>query len=114
VLSNGKLVLDESMDKLRESHRFSLCTDDKVTDLPEVVAGLPQVADIQAEATALPGHREFIITLQPDADIDLAASNIGQAVVNTGASLYGLHVLVRDLETIFREASERAEVTNGG
>lgn len=114
VLSNGKLVLDESMDKLRESHRFSLCTDDKVAELHDVVAGLPQVADIQAQATAVPGHKEFIVSLQPDADIDLAASQIGQAVVNAGARLYGLQVLVRDLETVFREASERAEVTNGG
>ncbi|MEP1471190.1 MAG: ABC transporter ATP-binding protein [Halieaceae bacterium] len=112
VLSNGKLVLDESMSNLRESRRFSLCTDDTVSELTELIAAMPEVADIKAEANTLPAHAEFVITLEADADSDEAAGNIGQAVINAGAKLYSLRALVRDLETVFREASERAEVTD--
>ena len=113
VLSNGKLVLDESMSNLRESRRLSLCTDDKVTGLSEVIAALPQVAEIKAEPNTLPAHAEFVITLVPEANSDEAAGKIGQAVINSGANLYSLRALVRDLETVFREASELAEVTDG-
>ena len=112
VLSNGKLVLDETMSNLRESRRFSLCTDDTVSQLPELIAALPEVAEIKAEANTLPAHAEFVITLQPEADSDEAAGKIGQAVINAGAMLYSLRALVRDLETVFREASERAEITD--
>lgn len=109
VLSNGKLVLDEYMTSLRDSHRFRLCTDDTVAELPDLLRQLPSLEEVRAEVSTVAGHSEYTLTLQQGTDTDLAASSIGQAVINAGARLYGLHPLVRDLETIFREASESAE-----
>ena len=112
VLSNGKLVLDEPMASLRDSHRFRLCTDDAVSDLPELLRGVDDVEQVSEEASDAAGRKEYTLTLGENADIDLAAASIGQAVISAGARLYGLQPLVRDLETVFREASETAEAAS--
>ena len=110
VLNHGKLVLDESLADLRCSNCFQLCTDDKITELGTFLRHLPQVSTVSVGESAGSGRCQYIIDLHDTADTDLAANNIGQAVIKAGARLYSLHPLVRDLETIFREATSASGI----
>ncbi len=105
VMNHGKLVLDESMAELHCSTCFELCTDDTHSELADYLGRLPQVASVRPDQSEN-GRKRYLLDLHEHADMDLAASNIGQAVIRTGAKLYSLSPQNRDLETIFREATE--------
>lgn len=105
VLNNGRLVLDEQLAWLRDSRTFLLRTCDSVASLAGVLRQLPQVTSVEQRACKT-GQCEFILGLRDDADADIAAANIGQAVVSSGSRLYSLVAIVRDLDSVFREATQ--------
>ena len=113
VLNHGKLVLDECLEDLRCSNCFQLCTDDNISELGALLRHLPQISTVSMVQSSRPGRCQYTLDLHDTANTDLAANNIGQAVINSGAKLYSLHPLVRDLETIFREATTAAGVEDG-
>jgi ABC-2 type transport system ATP-binding protein len=104
VLNNGRLVLDEELAWLRDSRSFLLRSCDSVADLGELLRQLPQVNAVE-QRHCKAGQCEFILGLREDADPDIAAAAIGEAVVNSGARLYSLVAIVRDLDSVFREAT---------
>jgi ABC-2 type transport system ATP-binding protein len=100
VLRNGRLVLDEPLQSLRHSCSLRLKTCDSIPSLPAALAQLPPVARVRHT----PGEYDFTLDLEDDADSDGAAHAIARCVVESGARLYQLSPLVRDLGTVFREA----------
>ncbi|MFT6955727.1 MAG: ABC-2 type transport system ATP-binding protein [Halieaceae bacterium] len=113
VLNHGKLVLDESLADLRCSNCFQLCTDDNISGLGALLRHLPQISTVSMVESVGQGRCQYTLDLHDTANIDLAANNIGQAVINSGAKLYSLQPLVPDLETIFREATSTGGVKDG-
>lgn len=104
VLNNGRLVLDEELAWLRDSRSFLLRSCDSVANLGALLRQLPQVSTVE-QRHCKAGQCEFILGLLEDADPDIAAAAIGEAVVNSGARLYSLVAIVRDLDSVFREAT---------
>jgi ABC-2 type transport system ATP-binding protein len=107
VLRDGHLVLDRSLDDLRDSRRLVLRTCGSSKQLPDMLRRLPQVASVESD----PQRCEYILELHPGADPDTAAGNIARCAVETGDRLYCLQPLLRDLGSIFRDASAADEAT---
>ena len=87
-----------------------LRTCDSVAELSRYLAQLPQVSTAsrtQCDDT----HCDYLITLRPGTDHDTAANNICQTVVNAGARLYSLQPVVRDLDSVFRQATTLTEAS---
>ena len=104
MLRQGKLVLDAHLAQLRQSRTLQLRTNADIDALPDYLRRMPQISNIENVPT--PGSQlQFLLTLHDTADPDTAANNIARCVVNAGASLYQLQPVVRDLESVFREAN---------
>jgi len=104
VLSNGKLILNDLLTDLKASNSMLLRTCNRVPELHGYLARLPQVKTA-SRTQCDKEHCDYLIALRPAADHDTAANNICQAVVNAGARLYSLQPVVRDLDTVFRQAT---------
>ena len=112
MLRSGKLILDERQDELRNSRSLLLKTNAGVESLTTYLKHLPQIAQLTNSATTKE-YAEFTLILHDTADLDTAANNIAQCVVKAGARLYQLQPLVRDLDTIFREANLAGDQPDG-
>jgi ABC-2 type transport system ATP-binding protein len=104
MLGSGRLLLDERLLQLRQSKSLLLVTDNKVEALETTLIRIPQVAQI-ANNEAGSERQEYAITLHEHTDLERAAGNISHVVYESGARLYQLKPLVRDVDTIFREAN---------
>jgi len=107
ILRAGQLSVDARMEALRRSNRVLLTT----TLAPEqalgklaAVQGVAAVAsaDRPAEGSALSYHVE----LDGEGDQQVVCGQLARAVLEAGAELFTLQMEHRDLETLFREASE--------
>lgn len=103
ILRSGRLALDQSLETLRDSKTLRLRTNATVPDLGSYLKRLPQVASLDRIDTDA-GFLLFDLQLHPNIEVDTAANNIAQCVVKAGAKLFGLQIITRDLETVFREA----------
>lgn len=108
VLSNGRLALDQHMSSLRSSRRLQLRASGDAK-LHALLEQMPQVERVEAQA-APEGQQRYVLTLHAGTDADTAAGNLSRAVVESGARLLGLAPEQRDLEQVFREAVQAAEV----
>ena len=97
ILSNGRLAVDERLDALQESGRLRLETD---SDPGLVANALDGFAQVTAEEGALLLHL-------PEAGVD-ARAEAARRLVAHNVAIHALHPAIRDLEAIFREASEEA------
>lgn len=104
MLRSGHLILDELQDDLRNSRSLLLKTDTGHDALENVLNRLPQIAQFTVSAKTSE-YSEYTLTLHENADLDTAANNIAQSVIKSDAKLYTLQPLIRDLDTVFREAN---------
>ncbi|QIB65433.1 ABC transporter ATP-binding protein [Kineobactrum salinum] len=104
VLAGGRLVLDEPLQSLRQSRSLLLRTGLEEPELATWLRRLPQVAAVHEESASA-NCRSWTLQLHPRSDLDTAANNIASCVTGAGAALYQLQPLVRDLDSIFREAT---------
>ncbi|WP_439101011.1 ABC transporter ATP-binding protein [Congregibacter sp.] len=103
VLSNGALALDSPLAVLRESRELLLSCSNDTTDMEHLLSRLPQVARVSALDDS--GSKITLsLELNDNAAMDTAAGNISRIVMESGAKLYSLTPLRRNLEQIFREA----------
>lgn len=107
VLAAGQLVLDQPLQALRQSRTLKLRAGLEQPALETWLRRLPQIASISREQSEA-DEGIWLLQLHERADIDTGANNIAKCVVGAGASLYQLQPVVRDLDSIFRGA------TNGG
>lgn len=112
MLRSGKLILDERQDDLRNSRSLLLKTDAGVPSLETYLSHLPQIAQLTKSADTRE-YAEFTLVLHDNADLDTAANNIAQCVVKATGKLYQLQPVVRDLDTIFREANIAGSLRDG-
>jgi len=104
ILSNGKLVLDETLQDICCTHTLLLRVCDSNPSLASYLRRLPQVAKISSEPSG-PNQMSHTLILHENSNPDTAANNIAKCVLEAGARLYTLQPLERDLETVFRQAS---------
>jgi ABC-2 type transport system ATP-binding protein len=104
VLAGGRLVLDERLATLRDDNSLRLRASSDGDDLASALGRLPQVAAVQPQP-AEDGQQDFLLTLHPGVGRDTAAGNVGRCVIDSGARLYELAPLLRDLDSVFREAT---------
>jgi len=106
MLSNGRLVLDAQLDSLRQSHTLVLRAKAGEAALAALLDRLPQVQRVEPLASSDPALEQLALHLHSGTDMDTAAGNISRMVIDSGARLYGLQPLRRDLEAIFNDASQ--------
>lgn len=102
MLRNGRLALDQSLAVLHDSNTLLLRTNTTEQPLATYLSRMPQVQSLENSRTA-DGFLHFDIHLHPNVDMDIAANNIAQCVIKSGAKLYQLQISTRDLDSIFRE-----------
>ncbi|MEE9255478.1 MAG: ABC transporter ATP-binding protein [Pseudomonadales bacterium] len=100
ILRNGRLVLDEQLDILKASRRLLLTTDASGETLR---AALGPVAGL-GESSLLEG-RKFALEITSGDPATVAAAT-ARALTSNDISIFALHPEQRDLESVFREASE--------
>ena len=108
MLRNGRLALDQSMAELHHSTTLLLCTSNAVPALDSYLRQLPQVQAVEHRVSA-DDLMHFDIHLHPNVNMDTAANNIAQCVIQAGAKLYQLQVSTRDLDSVFREVYGNAD-----
>lgn len=109
MLHNGKLALDSTLAELQKGNpilmlRVGSCPG----SLPAELGNAPGVVSVE-EVAADGDTSQLAVNLHEGADMDAAASDIAQRVINAGAKLYGVEKPSRDLESVFREVSGRGD-----
>lgn len=100
ILRDGELALDATLDELRSASCLKVRSSLALDRLREL----------------LPKHQmhveknEIRIALAPNAHIESTAAEVAAAITGAGGELYHLAPDVRDLESVFREASLNQEV----
>lgn len=106
VLRHGKLALDQTLEDLHYSNALRLRTDTGVARLAAHLEQLPQIDRVEPQAQGAIGNTaSYTLYLQEDCDFDTAAHTIAQRVLSTGARLYQMEPLSRDLDSVFREVN---------
>jgi ABC-2 type transport system ATP-binding protein len=105
ILHTGRLVLDQSLESLQRSQRLRLVTDASLEEVRSIAAGLEGVEAPQLQVAH--GTRRRIVLPLTTRDADRAAARVTAAVVALGRQVFAVGPEQRDLETVFREVSER-------
>lgn len=115
IVKSGKLVIDEKLEALKESRELEITTSmtEKVCRVELAgIQGVREIAVLTAEGEG--GVQDYRITLDDGAVLAAAAGAIAHRVVTSGADLYRLEPVRRNLETLFREVSESVEGEDKG
>lgn len=103
VLRNGKLVLDERLDTIRDGRALALRTCNANESLAKYLIQLPQVEQLEQQPDG--DCVRYALTLREHTDPDTAANNIAQCVLQSGSRLYQLQPVIRDLDAVFKAAN---------
>lgn len=106
IIDGGRLVVDESLQTLRSSNQLQLETSANAAQVADLWQGTVDAIDTAGGGS---GQR-FVLTTADAEGLQTAAAALAKALVEGGHALYALAPLSRDLETVFREAHELAEV----
>jgi ABC-2 type transport system ATP-binding protein len=102
MLRNGRLALDQSLSDLHDSKTLVLRTCTSGDSLTVALQHLPQVASLE-ESLIESELLHYELRLNPEFSMNTATHEIAQCVIKTGAKLYQLEALSRDLDSVFRE-----------
>lgn len=102
ILRDGRLVVDESLEALQRSDTLLLETDLTAAALQPHLQGLGQMREESACGT----HQRYQIRLLPGAALEPTLATLSRRLIEAGAALYRIQPCTRDLETLFRAASE--------
>jgi ABC-2 type transport system ATP-binding protein len=114
ILRDGKLAVDERLDKLRHSNHLLLCTSMDAASLGSTLEQNERLQGIQFEALADERANAcyYRLTLTDNADQQAISAVLAQAIVQANAELFELRLEHRDLETLFKEVSKSQEASN--
>lgn len=106
ILRGGSLVLDERLDRLRESNRLVIRT-----------ASEGNLLEVLGEQTGIGGLRQTgsgAWEADVTGNLDEVAGGIARRLVEQALPIYQITPLQRDLETVFREVNEAAPQRGAG
>ena len=113
IIRNGKKVLDERIDALREGRRLLIAVDAEPSRARPAFDALDAVHKIERVA-AEGGRFEYAVSLAPGGDSEGAAAALARCAVESGYQLYSLQLERHDLEVIFgRIASGEGATAHG-
>ena len=101
ILRSGELALDATLADLRHSNRLAVGSDIDSGTARDLLLPLEGVEDLLPE-----GKGQFLLTLGADSDPNAVCNRVAITLIERGHSLYELRRQQRDLESVFREASE--------
>ncbi len=107
ILHNGQLQLDQTLAELRRSTQLLLSTDQPAQDLAKNLLRMPQVTAVEQREEG--DRRLYTLTLSDGADPETAAGNVARCTFESGARLYRLQPLSRDLSSLFREVNNHGQ-----
>ena len=102
ILRDGRLVLDEELATLQRTQRLALVTDADRERVNNVLDGVAAVGEATEQPSADDLHH---LVMMIDGDERIAAE-VARTLVGGGVNVFSLAPEQRDLETVFREASE--------
>lgn len=102
ILRDGRLVLDEKLSALQRTQRLALVTDANRERVNAVLDGVAGVGEATEQAGADDLHH-LVMKIEGDQQV---AAEVARALVGGGVNVFSLAPEQRDLETVFREASE--------
>jgi len=106
ILRGGRLVLDERLDRLRESNRLIIRTASE-GNLLEVLGAHAGIEGLRQTGS---GAWEADVT----GNLDEVAEGIARRLVEQALPIYQITPVQRDLETVFREVNEAAPQRGAG
>jgi ABC-2 type transport system ATP-binding protein len=109
IVKGGRLVVDAALADLRQSRELDLVSDFDTGSLRKALADLPAVAALHPVGQATGNWRSYRIELASTHDMQEAAAAIAGAITRATGRVALLQPVVRNLETLFREVSERTE-----
>lgn len=102
IINRGCLALDQSMSALRAAGQLELTSDVAPDRLSQLIADLAGLSVFSHERQ----DNSYRYTLDLSGqECEQVAPRLAKTIVDSGANLYAMHPIVRDLETIFREIS---------
>lgn len=108
IMRSGELAVDATLEDLQNGHQLKLVTNLSPGDAEALLNNSDGVMSWQTQPVKH-GHC-YRITIDPQTDTARAADNIAQSLIKEGHALYELAIEQRDLESVFREVTEREEM----
>ncbi|MDY6942368.1 MAG: ABC transporter ATP-binding protein [Pseudomonadota bacterium] len=107
ILRNGRLVVNERLEALRQSNQLRLCTDADSERVDALLAGCEGVQRLGTENTGSAYRHRLQVT---GSETEIAAAEVAQRLIGGGQKLFELAREQRDLETVFREANAKEDL----
>lgn len=101
IMSTGSLVVDENLQALRRSNQLQLHTD---RDVSSLVGALDNVEKVTSD-----GDHRLLVSLKESADPQQMGAVISQRLIADNVQLFSLSPKQRDVETLFREVTVKAQ-----
>lgn len=111
IVKGGRLVVDATLADLRQSREVDVVCDLDANTLRKALADLPTVEALHPVGTSVGAWRSYRVELAAVHDPRDAAAAISVAIAGAHGRIALLQPVVRNLETLFREVSERTEET---
>lgn len=108
IMRAGELAVDAKLEELQNSNQLKLVSDLKPKQAEALLQNCQGVESWASQEVKM-GHCYRII-VEKDTDNSITASNIAKALVDNSHSLYELTLEQRDLESVFREVTEKEEI----
>ncbi|ABC31363.1 ABC-type multidrug transport system, ATPase component [Hahella chejuensis KCTC 2396] len=109
MIRHGELALDSSLAELQKSQRLLLRSSSGQAQIKSALADLGALQDIQPIATDGDTSTYALNTSLQHVD-ESFVSDVARKLVNANLPILALHPEVRDLETVFKEVNQVAEV----
>jgi ABC-2 type transport system ATP-binding protein len=111
IVKGGRLVVDAALADLRQSRELDLVSDLDPAALRKALQAQPALTALHTVGQATGAWRSYRIELSAAHDLHDAAASITATITHAGGRVALLQPVVRNLETLFREVSERTEET---
>ncbi|MGD8569019.1 MAG: ABC transporter ATP-binding protein [Gammaproteobacteria bacterium] len=110
IMRSGELALDARLEDLRNSHQLNLITDVAPQSADALLKNIDGIDRLQGQET--PQGFAYNIAINTSADSAKTANSIARALIENGHALYEIRREHRDLETVFREVTEKEDLAD--
>lgn len=110
IMRSGELALNARLEDLRNSHQLHLATDVAPQSADSLLKAIDGIDHLQGQNTAQ-GYA-YNIAISSSADAAQTANRIARALIENGHALYEIRREHRDLETVFREVTEKEDLAD--
>ena len=109
ILRNGRLVVDNKLDELRQSNRLLVSCDHDAAAVRRILE--PSIGITQIETLGSNNkYHDLALVIPEGQEANQLSASITTQLVGAGVSVSAIHAEKRDLEAVFREANASEEV----